>query len=111
MDLFRSSAVQEFCSSLHVPKLANDYNLPLALASCAFFFLVQAFSSRISPRLFPNHFAKFSGKTKLDWDFHAVRLTSLLALRNHGKLQQRADPTPSRSRTRLVGSTRSSSLR
>ncbi|KAK4058507.1 hypothetical protein OIO90_000669 [Microbotryomycetes sp. JL221] len=67
---WQTPEVREWCQSLRVPTLVLDYNIPLAIAGCLFFWSVQLFSHYVSPRLFPNHFKSFSRKTKLDWDLH-----------------------------------------
>mgnify|MGYP001585795790 FL=1 len=73
--LLRSPQVAQTCTTLSVPYAFP--HLPQILLSALAFFLLQSFSRRVSPRIFPKHFKTFSTKTKLDWDLHFVR-TSVL---------------------------------
>ncbi|KAK4053471.1 hypothetical protein OIV83_001638 [Microbotryomycetes sp. JL201] len=69
---WQSPEARSWCVKLRVPTLVLDYNIPLAIAGCAFFWFVQLASHYASRRLFPKHFQSFSRKTRLDWDLHCT---------------------------------------
>ena len=49
-------------------------HVPTLIRSALLWFAIQALSSRVSPKLFPNTFAKFNRKTRISWDIHVVSL-------------------------------------
>ncbi|PKI83193.1 hypothetical protein MVES_002932 [Malassezia vespertilionis] len=76
MGLFKGAALENFvepyAEMLQLPHLPA--HISTILRSFLFWCSLQLLSAGISPKLFPNAFAKMRARTKVQWDIHFVSL-------------------------------------